>query len=152
MPSIHKNLRKPDWLKIKLDTSTEYQQTKDIINDTMLNTVCVEARCPNIYECWNRRTATIMILGDICTRSCGFCAVKTGKPSSADLGEPSRVANAVKSMNLKHVVITSVDRDDLRMTTGLKFGLKRLKRFIRMSKVAQWRSLLQISEVIKHLL
>ena len=118
MPSIHKNLRKPDWLKIKLDTSTEYQQTKDIINDTMLNTVCVEARCPNIYECWNRRTATIMILGDICTRSCGFCAVKTGKPSSADLGEPSRVANAVKSMNLKHVVITSVDRDDLKDDYG----------------------------------
>ena len=84
----------------------------------MLNTVCVEAKCPNIYECWNRRTATIMILGDTCTRSCGFCSVKTGKPSSTDELEPNRVSEAVKKMNLKHVVLTSVDRDDLKDDYG----------------------------------
>ena len=74
--------RRPDWLKIKLNTSDDFQETKDIISKQMLNTVCVEAKCPNIYECWNRRTATIMFLGDTFTRSCGFCSVKTGKPSS----------------------------------------------------------------------
>jgi len=84
----------------------------------MLNTVCVEARCPNIYECWNRKTATIMILGDTCTRSCGFCSVKTGKPLTEDKLEPYRVAQAVKKMALKHVVITSVDRDDIKDDYG----------------------------------
>ena len=110
--------RRPSWLKIKLNTSNDFQATKDIISNQMLNTVCVEAKCPNIYECWNRRTATIMILGDTCTRSCGFCSVKTGKPSFADKLEPKRVSEAIKKMNLKHVVLTSVDRDDLKDDYG----------------------------------
>ncbi len=83
-----------------------------------LNTVCEEARCPNIYDCWDRETATIMILGDICTRSCGFCSVKTGKPSSIDLNEPNRISQAVKEMGLRHIVLTSVDRDDLKNDFG----------------------------------
>tara|TARA_B100000700_G_scaffold317102_1_gene407874 strand:- start:312 stop:1199 length:888 start_codon:yes stop_codon:yes gene_type:complete len=110
--------RRPDWLKIKLNTSEDFQSTKDIINNQMLNTVCVEAKCPNIYECWNRKTATIMILGDVCTRACGFCSVKTGKPPLTDELEPVRVSQAVKRMNLKHVVLTSVDRDDLKDDYG----------------------------------
>ena len=110
--------RRPDWLKIKLNTTKDFQDTKDIISKKMLNTVCVEAKCPNIYECWSRKTATIMILGDVCTRACGFCSVKTGKPPIYDESEPVRVAQAVKSMQLKHVVITSVDRDDLKNDFG----------------------------------
>lgn len=110
-PTTHQ--RRPDWLKIKLDTSEAFQTTQKIINSKMLNTVCVEAKCPNIYECWNRKTATIMILGDTCTRACGFCSVKTGRPFAEDKLEPYRVAQAVKKMELKHVVITSVDRDDM---------------------------------------
>jgi lipoic acid synthetase len=110
--------RKPDWLKIKLNTSEDFQLTKNIIEKKMLNTVCVEAKCPNIYDCWSRRTATIMILGDTCTRSCGFCSVNTGKPLAVDELEPIRVAEAVNSMQLKHVVITSVDRDDLKNDYG----------------------------------
>ena len=89
-----------------------------------LNTVCVEARCPNIYECWSRKTATIMILGETCTRACGFCSVKTGKPKWFDNDEPHRTAEAVKSMGLKHVVITSVDRDDLKFDYGSKVWAK----------------------------
>ena len=109
---------KPDWLKIKISRSDEYKELNEIIKTKKLNTVCEEARCPNIYECWNRKTATIMILGDTCTRRCGFCSVKTGKPDSVDYDEPNRTADAVKMMNLKHVVITSVDRDDLRDDYG----------------------------------
>ena len=116
--TINTPSRRPSWLKIKLNTSDDFQATKNIISKQMLNTVCVEAKCPNIYECWNRRTATIMILGDTCTRSCGFCSVKTGKPSSTDELEPNRVSEAVKKMNLKHVVLTSVDRDDLKDDYG----------------------------------
>ncbi len=116
--SINNLVRRPDWLKIKLNTSEDFQKTRDIINNQMLNTVCVEAKCPNIYECWNRRTATIMILGDTCTRACGFCSVKTGKPPITDELEPIRVSEAVKRMNLKHVVLTSVDRDDLKNDYG----------------------------------
>ena len=118
MSDLNTNIRRPDWLKIKLDTSEAFQATKEIINSKMLNTVCVEARCPNIYECWNRKTATIMILGDVCTRACGFCSVKTGKPPTYDTMEPIRVSQAVKKMELKHVVVTSVDRDDLRNDYG----------------------------------
>ncbi len=99
--------------KIRLQITKGYQFVNGIVQNNKLNTVCEEARCPNIYECWDRRTATIMILGDICTRACGFCSVKTGKPSWDDPLEPYRTAMAVKKMNLKHVVITSVDRDDL---------------------------------------
>jgi lipoic acid synthetase len=95
-----------------------YKFVNDIVTANKLHTVCAEARCPNIYECWDRGTATIMILGDICTRACGFCSVKTGKPTWNDPMEPFRTAMAVKKMDLKHVVITSVDRDDLRGDYG----------------------------------
>ena len=111
-------IRRPEWLKIKLNTSEDFQATKAIMGNKMLNTVCVEAKCPNIYECWSRKTATIMILGDVCTRACGFCSVKTGKPLIYDELEPIRVAQAVKDMDLRHVVITSVDRDDLKKDFG----------------------------------
>lgn len=105
--------RKPDWLKIRLRTDGEYQELKNMMRSKTLHTVCEEARCPNIYECWSSRTATFMILGDICTRNCRFCAVKTGLPTELDLKEPERVAEAVEQMGLTHVVVTSVARDDL---------------------------------------
>ena len=107
--------RKP---KIRLHKTKSYNFVEDTIKKNKLNTVCVEARCPNIFECWERRTATIMILGDICTRACGFCAVKTGRPTWDDPLEPYRTAVAVKKMGLKHVVITSVDRDDIKGDYG----------------------------------
>ena len=106
-------LRKPDWLKIKVPSGKEYVSVKEIVNRNKLHTICTSGHCPNMHECWGRGTATLMILGDICTRSCKFCNVKTGKPLPVDNDEPLRVARSVKMMNLKHVVITSVDRDDL---------------------------------------
>jgi len=106
-------LPKPPWLRVKAPTSAEYQQTRKLMRDLKLHTVCEEAACPNIGECWTHRHATMMILGDICTRACAFCNVKTGKPGAIDPNEPANVAAAVKSLNLKHVVITSVDRDDM---------------------------------------
>lgn len=109
-----KYLRKPEWLKIRLDTNQDYREIKTLIREERLHTVCEEARCPNIHECWAaRRTATFMILGDICTRGCRFCAVKTGRPTELDLREPERVADSVKKMGLRHVVVTAVARDDL---------------------------------------
>ena len=110
--------------KIKLQIGENYKFVKDIVKDQNLNTVCAEANCPNIYECWNRGTATLMILGDTCTRACGFCAVKTGKPTWNDPLEPIRTALAVKKMQLKHVVITSVDRDDLKGDYGASIWAK----------------------------
>ena len=104
--------------KIRLKVTEDYKFVNDVVQKNNLNTVCEEARCPNIYECWDRRTATIMILGDVCTRACGFCSVKTGKPVWDDQLEPYRSAMAVKKMDLKHVVITSVDRDDLKNDFG----------------------------------
>ena len=104
--------------KIQLRMTDGYKKVSKIVRTNRLNTVCEEARCPNIYDCWGRETATIMILGDVCTRSCGFCSVKTGKPSSVDLKEPIRIGKAVKDMGLKHVVLTSVDRDDLKNDFG----------------------------------
>lgn len=106
--------RKPDWLKIKLTTGEPYREIKDMMRTRTLHTVCEEARCPNIYECWANRTATFMILGDICTRACRFCAVKTGLPTELDLQEPQRVAEAAEQMGLRHCVVTSVARDDLK--------------------------------------
>jgi lipoic acid synthetase len=106
--------RKPDWLKIRLPHSGEYANVKDIVKTHRLNTICEDARCPNLGECWSRGTATFMILGDICTRSCGFCAVKTGMPTELDAFEPLRVAEAVREMGLRHVVVTSVNRDELK--------------------------------------
>ncbi len=105
--------RRPEWLKVKLPYGAEYNQVRQIVDTHGLHTVCQEARCPNVGECWGRGTATFMILGDICTRSCGFCAVKTGRPTFLDLDEPRRVAEAVKKMRLRHAVITSVNRDEL---------------------------------------
>ncbi len=105
---------KPPWLKIRLKTGGSFQEVRRLTEGLSLHTVCEEARCPNIYECWGDRTATFMILGDICTRRCGFCAVATGRPSpGVDRGEPARVAEAVARLGLDHAVITSVDRDDL---------------------------------------
>ena len=104
--------------KIQLRMTDGYKNINKIISDNHLNTVCEEARCPNIYDCWGRETATIMILGDICTRACRFCSVNTGKPSSVDLNEPHRISQAVQEMGLRHVVLTSVDRDDLKNDFG----------------------------------
>src|SRR5690606_23161797 len=106
-------LQKPDWLRIKLTTGGNYAEIKDMMRSKTLHTVCEEARCPNIYECWANRTATFMILGDICTRACRLCAVKTGLPTELDLQEPERVAEAAEQMGLQHCVVTSVARDDL---------------------------------------
>ncbi|MEW9700613.1 lipoyl synthase [Paenibacillus sp. SI8] len=105
--------RKPDWLKIKLTTGENFKEIKSMMRSKTLHTVCEEAKCPNIHECWANRTATFMILGDICTRACRFCAVKTGLPTELDLQEPERVADAALQMGLRHCVVTSVARDDL---------------------------------------
>ena len=105
--------RKPDWLKIKVPKGKEYVGVKEIVEKNKLHTICTSGHCPNLYECWGRGTATLMILGDICTRSCKFCNVKTGKPLPADYEEPKRVAESVKLLKLKHLVLTSVDRDDM---------------------------------------
>jgi lipoic acid synthetase len=104
---------KPPWLRIKLATGPEYQEVRGLMRGLRLNTVCEEARCPNIYECWGDRTATFMILGEICTRRCGFCAVITGRPQGVDPEEPAHLAEAVSRLGLEHAVVTSVDRDDL---------------------------------------
>ncbi|WP_281503700.1 lipoyl synthase [Ectobacillus sp. JY-23] len=115
MTKTTEHIRKPEWLKIKLNTNENYNDLKRMMRSKKLHTVCEEAKCPNIHECWAvRRTATFMILGDICTRACRFCAVKTGLPTELDLQEPERVADSVVDMNLKHVVITAVARDDLK--------------------------------------
>lgn len=106
-------LRKPDWIRVKAPVSPEYRETAQLMRDLKLNTVCEEAACPNIGECWKKKHATIMILGEVCTRACTFCNVKTGKPDQLDPHEPERVAEAIAKMGLSHVVITSVDRDDL---------------------------------------
>jgi lipoic acid synthetase len=105
--------RHPDWIRARLPSGANYEELKALVRGQTLNTVCEEARCPNIGECWEQRTATVMILGDTCTRACGFCAVKTGRPTWDDAEEPRRVAEAVKVMGLEHVVVTSVARDDL---------------------------------------
>jgi len=105
--------KKPDWIRVKAPTSAGYQYTRDLMRSMKLSTVCEEAACPNIGECWAKKHATFMILGDICTRACRFCNVKTGKPGAVDAFEPERVAQAVAHLELSHVVITSVDRDDL---------------------------------------
>lgn len=105
--------RKPSWLRAKLPTSIGYRETTELVETHELHTVCKSAQCPNMGECWSRRTATLMILGNTCTRACTFCAINTGMPTELDLGEPARVADAVAKMKLKHAVITSVSRDDL---------------------------------------
>ncbi|MGN6248943.1 MAG: lipoyl synthase [Ginsengibacter sp.] len=106
--------RKPNWLRVKLPIGEEYRQVRQIVDTHKLHTICESGNCPNMGECWGEGTATFMILGNICTRSCGFCAVATGKPLPADLQEPKRVAEAIMLMKVKHAVITSVDRDELK--------------------------------------
>ena len=108
----HKRTR-PDWLKVRFSVNENFRDLSQIVRDNNLHTVCQEARCPNQSECWGKGTATLMILGDTCTRSCGFCAIKTGRPPQYDRQEPLRVAQAVRTMRLNHVVITSVNRDEL---------------------------------------
>jgi lipoyl synthase len=105
--------RKPTWLRAKLPSGPGYTAVRKLVDDNSLHTVCQSAQCPNLGECWSRGTATVMILGNICTRSCNFCAIQTGRPTELDLGEPARVADAVAKMGLKHCVITSVARDEL---------------------------------------
>ncbi|GJL64598.1 MAG: lipoyl synthase [Nitrospirales bacterium] len=105
--------RLPDWFKIKLRQGPDYRDIRKIIDERGLHTICEEARCPNMWECWNNRTATFLILGDVCTRRCHYCSVETGRPTSLDLDEPQRVAEAVEAMALRHAVITSVNRDEL---------------------------------------
>ena len=111
--SPEKHIRKPDWLKIKLPKGDNYLKVKGILEEQGLHTICSSGKCPNMGECWNAGTATFMILGEICTRSCKFCATKTGKPLPVDANEPLKIAQSVHHLKLKHVVITSVDRDDL---------------------------------------
>jgi lipoic acid synthetase len=106
--------KKPKWIRSKIVDSKIFFETKKIVNQNNLVTVCQEANCPNITECWSKKHATFMIMGDTCTRACAFCDVKTGKPADLDIFEPAKISNAVKNLNLKHVVITSVDRDDLK--------------------------------------
>ena len=120
----NRRISKPDWLKVKLDLNDNYRYVNRLMKTYKLNTVCSEAKCPNIYECWNNGTATIMILGDTCTRSCGFCSVKTGKGNPINDSEPSNTAMSVKKLNLSHVVITSVDRDDLKDDFGAEIWYK----------------------------
>jgi lipoyl synthase len=109
----HADTRKPDWLKVRAPGSPSYLRLKGLMRELGLHTVCEEARCPNIGECWHHGTATFMILGDVCTRACSYCAVAHGRPAAADPAEPARVASAVRALDLSYVVVTSVDRDDL---------------------------------------
>lgn len=111
--NVETRKKKPSWLRVKLPIGDNYRKVRKLVEDNDLHTICQSGNCPNMGECWGRGTATFMILGNVCTRSCGFCAVATGKPKPADWMEPTRVANAVKTMGVKHCVITSVDRDDL---------------------------------------
>lgn len=110
---MRQHVKKPDWLKIRLGGNERFTQTKKIVESHCLHTICSSGRCPNMGECWERGTATFMIAGDICTRSCKFCNTQTGKPLPLDMDEPANVARSIKLMNLDHAVITSVDRDDL---------------------------------------
>src|SRR3989344_946693 len=115
MPELMQIKKKkiPDWFKIKLPNGIKNNKKKKLIKTNRLHTICEEAKCPNLAECWSHGTATFLILGDVCTRYCGYCNVKTGKPGKVDFDEPKKVADAVKKLNLKYVVITSVTRDDL---------------------------------------
>ena len=109
-----KQQKKPDWIRVKLPTGKKYTELRGLVDKYKLNTICTSGSCPNMGECWAEGTATFMILGNICTLSCGFCGVQTGRPSTVDWAEPEKVANSIKIMNIKHAVITSVDRDDLK--------------------------------------
>jgi lipoic acid synthetase len=111
----YKNMKRlPPWMKMKMPVGVTYSKVKNLVNRNQLNTICMSGNCPNIGDCWSRGTATFMILGDVCTRNCKFCNVKTGRPGPVDWNEPERIARSVQIMGLKHCVITSVDRDDLK--------------------------------------
>jgi lipoyl synthase len=112
--TIQPGRRIPEWIRVRVHEGENFRELKQLVRERRLHTVCEEAHCPNIFDCWNRRTATFMILGDVCTRACRFCAVTSGRPTELDLGEPLRVAESVAELGLRHAVITSVDRDDLR--------------------------------------
>ena len=112
--TVRKHQKKPDWIRVKLPTGKKYTELRGLVENYKLNTICTSGSCPNMGECWAEGTATFMILGNICTRSCAFCGVQTGRPSAVDWAEPEKVANSIKIMNIKHAVITSVDRDDLK--------------------------------------
>jgi len=124
--------KRPEWLKVRAPGGRNFLELQTIMRDLELHTVCEEARCPNIGECWGHRTATFMILGDTCTRACGFCAIKTGRPGSVDWLEPERVARAVQQMGLKHVVVTSVNRDDQQDGGSLVFGatIRKIREYV----------------------
>lgn len=109
-----KHQKKPEWIRVKLPTGKKYTELRGLVDKYKLNTICTSGSCPNMGECWAEGTATFMILGNICTRSCGFCGVQTGRPSAVDWAEPEKVANSIKIMKIKHAVLTSVDRDDLK--------------------------------------
>jgi len=112
--SLQDKIQKPAWLRVKLPVGKKYTDLRNLVDKYKLNTICTSGSCPNMGECWTEGTATFMILGNICTRSCGFCGVKTGRPETVDWEEPEKVARSIKLMKIKHAVITSVDRDDLR--------------------------------------
>jgi lipoic acid synthetase len=114
VPAVTEVKRKPDWLRVKLPVGKEYAQVRSLVDTHKLHTICESGNCPNMGECWGAGTATFMILGNICTRSCSFCAVATGRPLAVDVDEPNRIADSVRLMGVKHCVITSVDRDDLK--------------------------------------
>ncbi|HRW75820.1 MAG: lipoyl synthase [Saprospiraceae bacterium] len=114
LPVVESRRKKPDWLRVKLPTGESYRMVREIVDDHRLHTICQSGNCPNMGECWGAGTATFMILGNTCTRSCSFCAVKTGRPNEYDEDEPRRVAEAIKLMGVKHAVITSVNRDELK--------------------------------------
>lgn len=109
-----KHQKKPEWIRVKLPTGKKYTELRGLVDKYKLNTICTSGSCPNMGECWAEGTATFMILGNICTRSCGFCGVQTGRPNTVDWAEPEKVANSIKIMKIKHAVLTSVDRDDLK--------------------------------------
>ncbi len=113
-PSKDEGKRKPKWIRVKLPTGKKYTQLRSLVDTYQLNTICTSGSCPNMGECWGEGTATFMILGNICTRSCGFCGVQTGRPMAVDWSEPEKVARSIKIMGIKHAVLTSVDRDDLK--------------------------------------
>lgn len=114
LENVQPPIGKPKWLRVKLPTGKKYTELRGLVDKYSLNTICTSGSCPNMGECWGEGTATFMILGNICTRSCGFCGVKTGRPETVDWDEPEKVARSIKIMNIKHAVITSVDRDDLK--------------------------------------
>jgi lipoic acid synthetase len=114
IPPKEERKKKPDWLRVKLPIGEEYKKVRNLVDQYKLHTICQSGNCPNMGECWGAGTATFMILGNVCTRSCSFCAVKTGRPNEYDTDEPQRVAEAIKLMNVKHAVITSVNRDELK--------------------------------------